>query len=169
MIKTNLRPLLLNDLTMILNWRNDDAIRHCMVNSQIISYDEHLAWFERNKEIDDKYFLVFEYEGISEGYVSFIPIANSQTYEWGFYIRPNAIKGMGAKLGQAALDYAFGTLGLKKVFGQVLDFNEKSINFHHRLGFIQEGKLRQHFHDDRGTFDIYQFGLLNNEWVGKQK
>ncbi|MFH4293364.1 GNAT family protein, partial [Acinetobacter baumannii] len=64
-----------------------------------------------------------------------------------------------------ALNHAFNKLGLEKVFGQVLSFNDKSLNFHRKMGFVQEGLLRKHFKDQRGEFDIYQFGLLRTEWL----
>lgn len=160
-----LRPMQLEDAQMVLSWRNHDEVRRWMNNQEIINLDEHLAWFERNKDKTDRYFLIFENDGVSEGYVSFLPMSHSNAYEWGFYIRPNATKGMGVLLGKTALKYAFEQLGFHKVFGQVLSFNEKSINFHRKMGFFQEGLLREQFSDSRGTFDIYQFGLLKAEWL----
>ena len=163
-----LRRLQAADLPMVFDWRNDDAIRQWMVHQDIIAFDEHLAWYERNKDRTDRHFLIFEYDGIAEGYVSLVPVANSTAYEWGFYLRPNrSTKGLGMLLGKTALDFAFNHLNCAKIFAQVLGFNDKSIRFHQRLGFTQEGLLRSHFSDDRGTFDVYQFGMLTAEWLGK--
>ena len=41
-------------------------------------------------------------------------IPNSTAYEWGFYIKPDAEKGMGQLLGNIALNHAFNKLGLEK-------------------------------------------------------
>lgn len=160
-----LRVLSNDDLEMVLQWRNHDDIRKWMVNSDVIALSDHLAWFERNKNRTDRLFYIFEYQQQSQGYISFVTIPNSAAYEWGFYVKPNAEKGMGHLLGSAALDLAFGDLGLAKIFGQVLEFNEKSLSFHKKMGFVQEGLLRKHFKDHRGEFDIYQFGLLRTEWL----
>ncbi|MBM7139700.1 MULTISPECIES: UDP-4-amino-4,6-dideoxy-N-acetyl-beta-L-altrosamine N-acetyltransferase [Acinetobacter] len=160
-----LRALNANDLEMVLQWRNHDEIRKWMINSDVIALSDHLAWFERNKERTDRLFFIFEYQQQSQGYVSFIAVPNSSVYEWGFYIKPQAEKGMGHLLGSTALDFAFEQLKIEKVFGQVLDFNEKSLSFHKKMGFLQEGLLRKHFKDERGEFDIHQFGLLRKEWL----
>ena len=52
---------------------------------------------------------------------------------------------------------------------QVLGFNEKSIHFHQKLGFKLEGRLRNQFQDERGIYDIFQFGLLQTEWLERNK
>lgn len=165
--QTNLRRLEEKDLSTILEWRNHNDIRKYMVNTSIISYENHLQWFIRNQNRDDRHFFVFEYQEQLEGYVSFQQIENSKAHEWGFYIKPQAIKGMGSLLGQSSLELAFKQLNIDKIFGQVLSFNQKSIKFHHKLGFSQEGLLRMHFNDERGEFDIFQFGLLQSEWLEK--
>lgn len=160
-----LRKLEEKDLMQVLQWRNHDEIRKWMVNTSKIAYEDHQAWFERNKNRTDRFFYIFEYNEQPQGYISFQSIDNSSAYEWGFYIKPKAEKGMGNLLGQAAIKCAFNVLGVEKIFGQVLDFNEKSIYFHQKLGFQQEGLLREHFKDSRGKFDIFQFGLLKSEWL----
>lgn len=154
-----------DDLEIVLQWRNHKDIRKWMVNTDVITLSDHLSWFERNKNRTDRLFYIFEYQNQPQGYVSFVLVPNSTAYEWGFYIKPDAEKGMGQLLGNVALNYAFEELGLDKVFGQVLAFNEKSISFHKKMGFLIEGILRRHFKDDRGEYDLYQFGLLREEWL----
>lgn len=160
-----IRKLEVHDLSTILEWRNHNDIRKWMVNTSIICYEDHLQWFMRNQNRSDRHFFVFEYKEQLEGYVSFQKIDNSTAYEWGFYIRPHAEKGMGFLLGRKSLDHAFKQLEIAKIFGQVLSFNSKSIQFHSNMGFIREGILRKHFIDERGVFDIFQFGLLRTEWL----
>ena len=163
--KAKLRKLESKDLTTILAWRNHDDIRKWMVNTSIIDYEDHLEWFMRNRSHSDRHFFVFEYQEQLEGYVSFQKIENSRAYEWGFYIKPNTKKGMGVLLGEVSLEFAFRQLNIAKIFGQVLSFNQKSIKFHQKLGFSQEGVLRKHFTDERGEFDMFQFGILQSEWL----
>lgn len=162
---TNLRFLTKADLEMVLMWRNHQEIRKWMVNQDIISYNDHLSWFRRCQESSNSVNLIFEYQELAQGYVSFTKIRNSRAYEWGFYMQPKSPKGMGMLLGKRSIEYTFMVLGADKLFGQVLSFNKKSILFHERLGFLQEGLLRKHLSDDRGVFDIYQFGLLRSEWL----
>lgn len=163
--KAKIRKLEAKDLTSILEWRNHNDIRKWMVNTSIINYEDHLEWFMRNQNRSDRHFFVFEYQEQLEGYVSLHQIENSTAYEWGFYVRPDTKKGMGFLLGEVSLDFAFRQLNIAKIFGQVLSFNQRSIKFHQKLGFVQEGVLKNHFKDERGEFDVFQFGLLQSEWV----
>nr|WP_174507020.1 UDP-4-amino-4,6-dideoxy-N-acetyl-beta-L-altrosamine N-acetyltransferase [Acinetobacter sp. Marseille-Q1620] len=161
----SLRKLQESDLKQVLDWRNHDDIRKWMMNPEKIEYQDHINWFNKNKDRADRLFFIFEYQNEPQGYVSFQSLENSSAYEWGFYIKPDAEKGIGALLGLTTLDFAFNHLNISKVFGQVLEFNDKSLKFHQKLGFIQEGILRKQFKDDRGEFDIYQYGLFKTEWL----
>lgn len=165
----HLKQLKETDLHQVLEWRNHDHIRKWMTNTHLIAYEDHYNWFVKNNADENKLFYVFEYQEQAEGYVSLQKIAHSDCFEWGFYVRPESQKGMGTLLGEAVLDLAFQKLNIQKVFGQVLGFNEKSIHFHQKLGFKLEGRLRNQFQDERGIYDIFQFGLLQTEWLERNK
>lgn len=162
-MKAELKKIELNDLEMLLSWRNDVSVRKWMYSSQEISLDQHIKWYNDVSTSQQKLGFIFYYNNEPTGFVSFH--LDKHFCEWGFYIKPHARKGVGMILGQTAILYAFDILGVQKIFGQVLAFNEKSISFHRKLGFKQEGLLRQHFKDSRGEFDIFQFGLLKSEWL----
>ena len=83
----------------------------------------------------------------------------------GFYTSPNAPKGTGKSLGFHALSYGFNDLYLNKVCGQALSSNIASINFHLKLGFSQEGILRDQYKQDTAYQDIICFGLLQKDWL----
>ena len=63
-----LRPVRKDDLPMLLMWRNSDRIRSKMLQQHIISWEEHLAWFERIKEKIPPMNFTFEYLGEAVGY-----------------------------------------------------------------------------------------------------
>ena len=166
---SQLRALNESDLLQVLEWRNHDNIRQWMTNTDIITFENHCNWFKKSNTDKNKLFYIFEYNEQAEGYISLQKIAHSECFEWGFYVRPGAPKGMGILLGTSILDLAFQKLEIQKIFGQVLGFNEKSIRVHTKLGFKLEGQLRNQFQDERGIYDIYQFGLLQTEWLERKK
>jgi RimJ/RimL family protein N-acetyltransferase len=84
--------------------------------------------------------------------------------DWGFYRAPEAPNGSGLRMGRAALDWAFETLSLHKLCGQVIADNPRSLAFHRKLGFQLEGVLREQYHDGTHYFDVHCFGLLRHEW-----
>jgi RimJ/RimL family protein N-acetyltransferase len=55
-------------------------------------------------------------------------------------------------------------LNLHKVCGQVLAGNEASIRLHLKLGFHQEGILRQQQRIGESYRDLVCFGILRQEW-----
>ncbi len=162
-----MRVMTPNDLAAVLGWRNHPDIRRYMYTQHEITLVEHRAWFERATHDPHKNLLMFEVNGIAKGFVNISEKAASGVADWGFYIAPEAAKGTGRKLGQTALYYAFHTLGLHKVCGQALAFNERSIKFHRDLGFQQEGVLRDQYYDGKNYHAVICFGLLNTEWQPK--
>ena len=67
-------------------------------------------------------------------------------------------------MGTLALKYAFEQRNFRKIFATVLDFNVRSIRYHLRLGFKEEGVLRSHHFDGETYHDVHCFGLLQDEW-----
>jgi len=64
------------------------------------------------------------------------------------------------------LNFAFGELGLRKVFSIIIDKNAASIKLHKKFGFILEGKLREGI-INKATKKVqteHYYGLLKREW-----
>lgn len=162
-MKASIRKMTEQDLEQVLTWRNHPEVRRFMFSRYEIALDEHKAWFEEVSQEKNRYLLVFEQNNQARGFVNLVVSAGG-IVEWGFYTDPAAPKGTGMALGRQLLAYTFGELSMHKLVGQVLDFNERSKKFHLRLGFQQEGILRQqHFDGDR-YHDVISYGLLVNEW-----
>lgn len=163
-VTDRIRPMLATDLTAVLSWRNQPEVRRYMFSQHEISSSEHQRWFEAATTDSGKHLLIFEADDSAQGFVQFSRIRHTPVAEWGFYLVPGAVKGMGRRLGQAALKYAFSILDLHKVSGQALGYNAPSIGFHRALGFSEEGILRDHHFDGATYHDVYCFGLLASDW-----
>lgn len=159
-----IRPMMSSDLEIVLYWRNHLDVRKYMFNSHKISRLEHEAWYAKMSARDDKHLLIFEQDGAPSGFVAFDSSLSFGVAEWTFHVAPDKPSGIGGRLGLSALSYGFSNLGLSRIYGQVLDFNERSIRFHIKLGFRQEGLLRNHHFDGIHYHSIYCFGLLRGEW-----
>ena len=164
-----LRDMTSADLELVLNWRNSPVVRTKMFNQQEITEEQHQDWFV-NASADFHHKLLIVQEDVPFGFVQFKNVQNGGVVEWGFFVDPEAPRGSGIKLGCAALNYAFVTLKVHKICGQALQSNHASVAFHKRLGFVQEGLLRQQKIVDDVYHTIVCFGLLKNEWNrGKQQ
>lgn len=152
---------------MVLTWRNHPAVRNFMFTQHEITLEEHRQWFALVKLDMTRQQLIVMEETEPLGFVQFNSVSQGGIADWGFYVRPDAPPGSGTILGQAALKYAFNVLGLHKVCGQAIESNAASTAFHQKMGFREEGRLR----DQQRTSDRYHtlvcFGLLAKEWQEK--
>lgn len=158
------RPLTIEDLPLVLSWRNHPNVRQYMITQHEITLEEHQNWFARCSQDPTRSLLMVEELDIPIGYVQFSGVSAGGVADWGFYASPNAPKGTGRKIGTAALNHAFNKLQLHKVCGQALAFNNSSIAFHQRIGFSKEGILRDQHRLDGIYHDLICFGLIKNEW-----
>lgn len=161
------RPMEVRDLAAVLSWRNHPEVRGYMLTQHEIHPDEHRAWFAQASADPARRLLIVEGGEVPLGFVHFTGVAAGGIADWGFYAAPDAPKGLGRRLGAAAMDYAFGALGLWKVCGQALDFNTASARLHLALGFKQEGILRDQCLLGGEYHDLVCFGLLASEWPGQ--
>lgn len=160
----HIRAMELGDLLLVLSWRNHPQIRRYMLTQHEISFEEHKNWFAKASQDASRRLLIVEDDHMPIGYVQFSNVTEGGVADWGFYANPKAPKGIGRKLGTTALDHAFRQLHLHKVCGQALAFNNGSIAFHERLGFTQEGVLRDQCRIDGTYHALICFGLLQHEW-----
>ncbi|NRP60357.1 UDP-4-amino-4,6-dideoxy-N-acetyl-beta-L-altrosamine N-acetyltransferase [Marinobacterium sp. xm-d-564] len=161
-----LRQMVEDDLEQVLEWRNHPEVRINMYSTHEIRLDEHRGWFANASNNPAVALLIYVQDGKSQGFVNITRTRSVEVADWGFYLSPDAPKGSGSSLGKLALNYAFAQLNLHKVCGQALGFNTRSIAFHKRLGFTEEGCLREHHFDGIQFHDVLCFGLLSAEWRG---
>lgn len=163
--RPRIRPMVAEDLDLVLRWRNHLQTRRYMFTQHEITQDEHLAWFTGESKNPLTRLCIFEDAGKPKGFVRFSNVAIGAIASWGFYADPDAVKGTGRRLGVTALNLAFERLDLHKICGQALYFNAASIRFHEALGFLREGLLRDQVRIGDTYHDLVCFGLLRREWT----
>jgi UDP-4-amino-4,6-dideoxy-N-acetyl-beta-L-altrosamine N-acetyltransferase len=170
--KFNLRPITASDLELVLSWRNSERVRSYMYTDHLITPQEHQAWFERVSQESFPSVLIFEYEGQPAGLKSFSQIdRKNNRCHWGFYLGDTELpKGCGTVMGFLALEYIFETHGFHKVCAEAFAFNEGSIKYHERLGFVKEGCFAKHVLKNGIYEDIILFGNFREVWLaGKDR
>ena len=73
-------------------------------------------------------------------------------------------KGYGTQALQMLLRFAFAELNLFRVSAMVPEYNETAMALLKKFGFIQEVCRRKALERDGRRWDLYVFGLLNDEW-----
>jgi UDP-4-amino-4,6-dideoxy-N-acetyl-beta-L-altrosamine N-acetyltransferase len=164
----DLRHLCDEDAEDMLTWRNSDSVRNCMFNSELITPKEHRSWFASARQSSNAQHLIFEFDGIPSGVVSFLGLEKgSRVSKWGFYLSPGvpAKQGLGSIMCFLGLHYGFESLRLHKIVGEVLSSNRSSIAIHRKLGFVSEGTLRSQHERAHLYCDVLLFGMLEEEWA----
>ena len=76
-------------------------------------------------------------------------------------------QGYGCYAMESAIAYCFDELGMNRVNTTAFDFNKPWIKLVKKLGFKQEGKLRQHVLKNDRYRDKLLFGILRSEYEQK--
>jgi diamine N-acetyltransferase len=136
------------DLPMTLAWRNQDHIRKWFFRSDVISSEQHRAWFEQYKDRDDDFvFVIEETEALKR------PVGQASLYhiDWAaglaefgrLLIGDGEATGLGlAKLATACLvDEAVTAWGLSEVYMECLASNAQALAVYQACGFRPAGQL----------------------------
>ena len=75
-------------------------------------------------------------------------------------------KSYGMEAARLLINYGFRQLNLHRISSTALAFNERSTGLHNKVGFREEGRLRQIIFKNGQYHDLVQFGLLREEWKG---
>lgn len=77
----------------------------------------------------------------------------------------NHRKGFGTEALSILIEYGFQELNLNRIELTVLSFNRVAIRLYQKLGFQQEGVLRQSLFRDGRYHDVWVMVLLRDEWT----
>jgi UDP-4-amino-4,6-dideoxy-N-acetyl-beta-L-altrosamine N-acetyltransferase len=151
---------------MILRWRNSEEVRRWMFTDHIISLKEHLDFIDSLKNDNRNfYFLVkrvSEYLGVV--YLIRVDLRNRNAY-LGIYANPEKkIAGLGSILGEVLLKLTFDVAKLHTLKLEVFEDNERAIALYRKLGFVEEGRLREFIFRDGKWKDVIVMGITEDEY-----
>lgn len=137
-----LRLLTQTDLPLTLAWRNQERIRKWFFYSDLITPENHLAWFESYQVRDNDFVFIIE-----EAEADYRPVGQVSLYninwsaknaEFGRLMigEPDAVgKGLARIATQLILNMAFRELGVEEVYLEVYAHNERALSFYKGIGF----------------------------------
>ncbi|MCE2571543.1 GNAT family N-acetyltransferase [Motilimonas eburnea] len=142
--KVVLRAITEDDIETLRQWRNQDDIRSQMLDQQIITTQQQLAWFKGLGQLDTQQHFALEYKGQLVGYANIkSPTKQSlrqaeQTLETGLYLGDKKYRGtfLAFCVALALTDYCFDELKAKQLIATVLPSNQAALNFNQQLGYV---------------------------------
>lgn len=125
---------------MILRWRNHENVRSLMVNTEVISQENHLYFIKSLEQRSDCYYwLVSDKDGAQLGVMDIIHINYKENVgEVGFYLNQEEL-GRGFEFMIESLYFAFAQLKLKTNLVTVDVENKDLILFNKYIGTVFEG------------------------------
>ena len=105
------------------------------------------------------------------GFVAVVGIEWANRHGWmavGLGEATDRGRGYGREAVAMALRYAFHELGLHRLSLDVIADNEPAISLYRKLGFQEEGRLRERVLRDGQASDLLYMGLLRRDWEHTQ-
>jgi UDP-4-amino-4,6-dideoxy-N-acetyl-beta-L-altrosamine N-acetyltransferase len=163
-----LRRMSRADAVDVVRMRADPEVQAQLFSARPPTMEEHLRWRAEVEARDDRHeFMIVERtSGRSVGTIGLSHIDRvNRRAEYGVLIgEPDARgKGLAAEASRLLLAYAFGTLGLRRVYLHVLARNGDALRLYRRVGFQPEGVLRRHVWKGDEFLDVTVMAALAHE------
>jgi diamine N-acetyltransferase len=140
--RVRLRLLEEGDLPLTLEWRNQDDIRKWFFHSNLITPDQHKAWYEQYRTRDDDFvFVIEETQSLCRpvGQLSIYHVDwAARRAEFGrLMIGDPEARGQGLAMLATGLlvDHALGPLGLQELYLELLSNNSAALAVYEACGF----------------------------------
>ena len=170
---STLLPCDTSHLQCIRSWINEETVRHGTGTEGPVSDFEHLRWYEAVMSDPSQRMFVI---GVGRGRQA-IPAGllglrgvnwRSRYAEYWIYLGEASARGHGIAddASRLLLGFAFNRLGMHRVFLQVDSTNDRAVRLYQRLGFRQEGVLKQASFVDGRFVDRILYAMLAEEFIG---
>ena len=142
---------------LVLTWRNHPSIRMKMINTDIITINEHLTFISTLKKREDcSYWLAYR-DMIPYGTVYFTNINRKEnSAELGYLISPEYMDRGGGLTYAVSINQFASYLGLKVLHGTVKQSNFPAMILEEYMGGIKQGETSMSINDETVMFNIYK-------------
>lgn len=165
--KVVLRPIEVEDLPLIVKWKNDRQITNMTSSYKPITLSQEELLYDLDQESTNTYRYIIDIDRDAIGYCGLtnidwksrrceIFIRVSRKDKWG--------KGYGTDSIKLLLNFAFTDLNLNKIFLTAYEDNMEALTLYEALKFKKEGVLREHAFNQGIYKNMVIMGLIKSEW-----
>ena len=149
---------------MLRNWRNHESVRVWMYQEHIISPEEHNAYLKQLKENNNTFCWILRNmnsENIGVISINRVDFVNKNAY-LGIYLNPDhKAPRAGRLLNDSLKQVAFKIINLHTLKLEVLSNNTRALKFYKKLGFLEEGRLKEFVYKNGKWHDVVIMGITN--------
>lgn len=170
--KVRLRAIERADLARFVVWLNDAEVRRGISQSFPVSQVLEERWFDSMLELarEEQPFAVDVRRGrrwIHAGSCGLFRFdRQARSAELGIMLGEKTLwgRGYGTDTMRILVRHGFDTLNLNRIYLRVYESNLRAMRVYDRLGFREEGRLRQDHYVDGEYEETVIMGLLREEW-----
>ena len=178
--RVRLRAIEKTDLPQFTVWLNDPEVQLGLNMFLPLSLEDENQWFEENqKKPRYERSLAIEIQPDDrEGEWVFAGSCGLFAFDWrvrkaeiGLHIGRKEYwnQGFGTRVMELLLNHGFNTLNLNRLDLRVFAHNPRAIRVYQKVGFREEGLLRQaHYHNGH-YIDVHIMGILKSEWIEQKE
>lgn len=166
-MSVRLRELTQADGARVLGWRNSPDVAPYMYSDHEITPEEHDRWLKAALSSPDRRYWTIELDGHPVGLANIVRIdVQNSRCDWAYYLADPSTRGrgVGACVEYIVLGHVFETLGLNKLWCEVLLENEAVWKLHEAYGFVREALFREHVMKGGRFLDVVGLGMLKRDW-----
>jgi RimJ/RimL family protein N-acetyltransferase len=164
-----LRPLEPDDARTIVPWFNDPDVLRFLQRYRPMTHNEEIEFLHRLSESQTDLALGIvpraEERLVGVTGLHLVDLRNRHA-AFGICIGDKAAwsKGYGSEATRLVVRHAFDTMNLNRVWLHVYEYNPRAARVYQKVGFRQEGRLRQDTFRDGRYWDTVVMGVLREEW-----
>ncbi len=164
-----LRPITDEDTSLIVAWRNSDAVRSRFIYREPFTEEGHRSWLknmvETGKAIQTIVCDLETDKPLGSVFLRDVDRKHNKA-EYGIFLGEAQARGRGVGTAAAKLmlRYAFCEEKLHRVFLRVLADNAQAIRSYEKAGFVREAFLRESVYLEGTYNDVILMSVLDWEW-----
>ena len=156
-----------HDIDNKIKWINDSNNNKFLHYDLPLEYEKTLNWFNKNKNNENRYDAIIEFNDIPVGVIGLLNIDyKNKKAEYYITMGEHQYKGKGIayQSSKELLKYAFNELKLNKIYLYTEVENIIAQKLFDKLGFIKEGTLKEDLIINNEKKDRYIYAIFRNEW-----
>jgi len=166
--RARLRLLCDADIPQITQGMNDPEVTQYILQYMPKTTEAETEWFKKLNTTPNDF--VFGIENEEEELIGVMGLHGVKyihgTATTGAYLGNKEYwgKGYGSEAKMLLLQYAFDTLGLRKICGAVIAFNERCLSYQAKCGYKEEARLKNHLFKNGRYWDEILVSVYREDW-----
>ena len=165
--KTIIRAMNLDDIELLLKWKEDPEISFLLGRELPISIENQKIWYEKTINDNKKRKFIIETEnGKIIGLIGIMNIdLKNRHCECGITIGEKEYwgKGLAKEALNVLIKFLFVEWNMNRIYAKINDYNEKSINLFQSLGFQVDGKMKDFIFTENKFYDLIILSLKRRD------